>query len=99
VGGRRPVGAETVAVGRAAERAARYPATVSRLSNQGLRERLPLGLQGDVPCRAALPQFAQCWLVVRAGNPCLGLVRSTRVLESSINGSVPTARWVKSKST
>ena len=39
---RRPGGAETVAVGRAAERAARYPASVSRLSIQGLRERLPL---------------------------------------------------------
>ncbi len=39
---RRPGGAETVAAGRAAERAARYPASVSRLSIQGLRERLPL---------------------------------------------------------
>jgi hypothetical protein len=39
---RRPGGAETVAAARAAERAARYPASVSRLSIQGLRERLPL---------------------------------------------------------
>ena len=32
----------TVAAGRASNRAARYPASVSRLSIQGLRERLPL---------------------------------------------------------